>query len=61
MAKKPMDAAAEWTGGKAEVVVAFDGAPDGAVYPRTHAPGEIIEGDLAAVAVREGWAKPIGA
>lgn len=41
---------------KATVTVAFDGVPDGAIYPRTFAPGDTVEGDLARVAVREGWA-----
>lgn len=41
----------------ATVTAAFCGVPDGAVYPREFAPGETVTGDLAAVAVREGWAK----
>lgn len=43
----------------ATVLVEFDGVPDGLVYPRTFAIGEKVEGDLAAVAVREGWAEPV--
>lgn len=43
----------------ATVLVEFDGVPDGLVYPRTFAIGERVEGDLAAVAVREGWAEPV--
>lgn len=39
------------------VTVAFSGAPDGTVYPREFAPGDVVEGDLAAVALREGWAE----
>lgn len=41
----------------ATVTITFSGAPDGALYPREFAPGETVTGDLAAVAVREGWAK----
>jgi hypothetical protein len=43
----------------AKVVKAFVGAPDGEVYPRDFAPGDMVHGDLAAVAMREGWAKPV--
>lgn len=43
----------------AKVVKAFAGARDGDVYPRDFAPGDLVHGDLAAVAVREGWAKPV--
>lgn len=39
------------------VVTEFFGVPDGLVYPRTFALGETVTGDLAEVAVREGWAK----
>ena len=42
---------------KAKVTKAFDGVPDGAVYPKSWEPGDIVEGDLARVAVAEGWAK----
>lgn len=43
---------------KAVVVVrAFAGVPDGAVYPRTFAPGETLQGALAEVALCEGWAE----
>lgn len=41
---------------QATVTVAFDGVPDGAIYPRRFEPGDAVEGDLARVAVREGWA-----
>ena len=39
------------------VTVAFDGVPDGCIYGRHYEPGEIVEGDLAALALREGWAE----
>lgn len=63
MAKtKPAAEAAEGepvaaTGASAVVVTAFDGVPDGAVYPRAFAPGDTVEGSLADVAVAEGWAE----
>lgn len=41
----------------AKVIAAFAGVPDGEVYPKEFAPGDEIHGDLAAVAVREGWAE----
>lgn len=41
---------------KATVIKAFDGARDGSIYPTHLRPGDEIEGDLARVAVREGWA-----
>ena len=41
---------------KAVVAKAFDGAPDGEIYPRHFKPGQLVEGDLARVAVEEGWA-----
>lgn len=40
----------------ATVTVAFQGVPDGECYPREFAPGDEVMGDLAVVAVREGWA-----
>lgn len=43
----------------AKVVEAFFGVPDGEVYPREFAEGDLVHGDLAAVAVKEGWAKPL--
>lgn len=39
------------------VVAEFFGVADGTVYPRTFAPGDRISGDLAELAVREGWAE----
>lgn len=44
-----------------KVVKAFAGVRDGEVYPREFAAGDLVYGDLAAVAVREGWAKPLKA
>lgn len=41
---------------KAMVQKSFAGAPDGELHPRTFAVGDIITGELAVVAVREGWA-----
>jgi hypothetical protein len=41
----------------AKVTVAFSGVPDGEIYPKDFAPGDEVHGDLAAVAVREGWAE----
>lgn len=45
----------------ATVKTAFSGVPDGEVYPRGFSPGDEVTGDLAAVAVREGWAEEKGA
>lgn len=44
---------------KARVTTEFPGRPDSEALSRTVEVGEIIEGDLAAVAVREGWAEEI--
>lgn len=41
---------------KAIVQIPFRGAPDGEPHSRQFEPGDLIEGDLAAVALREGWA-----
>ena len=41
---------------KATVTQEFDGAKDGAIYPTRLKPGDVIEGDLARVAVAETWA-----
>lgn len=46
-------------GFQARVLVPFRGCDDGAAYPRQISPGDVIRGDLAQVAVREGWAKAI--
>lgn len=40
----------------ATVTKAFKGVPDGDVLPVDFVPGDEVTGDLAAVAVREGWA-----
>ena len=39
-----------------KVVKAFKGVPDGAHHPIDYAPGDVVSGDLGAVALREGWA-----
>ena len=44
---------------KAKVVKAFMGAPDGALHPRQFEVLELVEGDLARVAVAEGWAEAL--
>lgn len=41
---------------KATVTQEFDGAKDGAIYPTKLKPGDVIEGDLARVAVENKWA-----
>lgn len=41
---------------KATVTQEFDGAKDGAIYPTRLKPGDVIEGDLARVAVAQKWA-----
>lgn len=41
---------------KAIVQIPFRGAPDGEPHSRQFEPGDLVEGDLAAVALREGWA-----
>lgn len=45
----------------ARVVSPFKGVPDGEIYPRVIGAGEKICGDLARVAVENGWAKSLGA
>lgn len=42
---------------KAIVVIPFVGAPDGEIYPKEFADGDIVTGKLAEVAVAEGWAE----
>jgi hypothetical protein len=42
----------------AKVIKAFHGAKDGEVYPQDIQEGEEITGDLARVAIEEGWAEP---
>ncbi|WP_353641327.1 hypothetical protein [Mesorhizobium sp. WSM2239] len=41
---------------KAKVTKSFPGRPDREILSRIIEVGEVIEGDLAAVAVREKWA-----
>ena len=41
---------------KAIVAKGFDGAPDGEIYPRHFMPGQLVEGDLARVAIAQEWA-----
>jgi hypothetical protein len=45
---------------KAIVSQPFLGVEDGEIYPREFAEGDPVTGDLAAVAVREKWAKVQG-
>jgi hypothetical protein len=45
---------------KAKVTKEFRGCPDGEVHPCDFAKGDVISGDLAAVAVAEGWATKDG-
>ena len=44
-----------------KVTQAFPGRPDGEPLPRQIAVGEIIVGDLAAVALREKWGEEVAA
>ena len=46
---------------KARVIKAFMGVPDGALHPQQFDVSELVEGDLARVAVAEGWAEALGA
>lgn len=41
---------------KAIVTVEFMGVADGDIYPRRFTVGEPVTGDIAAVALNEGWA-----
>ena len=41
---------------KAVVTKPFDGAIDGTIYPKHFKAGDVVEGDLARVAVEQGWA-----
>ncbi len=43
---------------KAKVLKAFPGRPDNEVMTRTVDVGEIIDGELTVVALREKWAQP---
>jgi hypothetical protein len=42
---------------KAIVTKGFEGLPDGELIVRTFKPGDEVHGELAAVALREGWAE----
>lgn len=42
---------------RATVTSDFSGVPDGEIHPRTFKPGDTVEGELAAVAVEQGWAE----
>jgi hypothetical protein len=44
----------------ATVTAPFIGAPDGEVYGREFAVGDTVHGELATVAIREGWAEVPG-
>lgn len=44
---------------RAKVIKAFPGVVDGAIHPCQIEVGEIIEGDLARVAIDEKWAKEV--
>lgn len=44
---------------KAKVVKAFSGAADGQHHPKMWQPGDVVEGNLAEVAVKEKWAEPV--
>jgi hypothetical protein len=41
----------------ATAITTFYGAKDGELYPTKFSPGDLIEGELAVVAVREKWAE----
>jgi hypothetical protein len=41
----------------AKVIKAFPGVPDGKIDPVDFAPGDEVVGDLARVAIAEGWAE----
>jgi hypothetical protein len=43
---------------QAKMIKTIKAVPDGEVYPREYKPGDIIEGDIALVAVEHGWAVP---
>jgi hypothetical protein len=43
---------------RAIVQIPFRGAPDGEPYPKQFERGDFVEGELAEVAVAEGWAIP---
>jgi hypothetical protein len=43
---------------QAKMIKTIRAVPDGEVYPREYKPGDIIQGDIALVAVEHGWAVP---
>lgn len=44
---------------KAKVTKPFNGAKDGEVYPTAFKAGDVVEGELAKVAVEQKWADPV--
>lgn len=44
---------------QAKVTAPFDGARDGEMYPRHFNVGDVVDGNLAEVAVREKWAEEL--
>lgn len=44
---------------RGKVIRVFKGVPDGASAPRTFEIGDHVVGDLARVALKEGWAEPV--
>lgn len=42
-----------------KVIKRFSGVPDGQIYPREFMPGDQVHGELAAVAVAQGWAEQV--
>ncbi len=46
---------------EAKVTSPFKGVRDGEIYPVDFNVGDTVEGELAGVAVREGWAEMSGA
>jgi hypothetical protein len=44
---------------KARVVKPFEGVRDGDLYPRHFEVADVVQGDLARVAIAEGWAETL--
>lgn len=42
---------------RAKVTTRFAGVPDGQTHPRRYEPDDIVEGNLAEVAVKQEWAE----
>ena len=42
-----------------KVIKSFLGVPDGEIYPVEFKIDDLVTGDLAKVAVKEGWAAPV--